>query len=73
MPAMVRQTINDLSPLHSQRLEETLLQKPLIGGARALLDHSALDASEIVRAALSIAAQIDIYTNTNITVEELEC
>ena len=32
-----------------------------------------LDAAEIVRTALEIAAGIDIYTNTNIVVEEMEC
>jgi ATP-dependent HslUV protease subunit HslV len=41
--------------------------------ARALIAHSQLSASEIVRASLEIAAGIDIYTNTNILVEELEC
>ncbi len=41
--------------------------------ARALIAHSSLTASEIVRASLEIAAGIDIYTNTNIVVEELEC
>ena len=41
--------------------------------ARALLRHSALSAPEIVREALTIAAEIDIYTNDKIQVEELEC
>lgn len=44
-----------------------------IAAARALVAHSSLTADEIVRQALEIAAGIDIYTNTNITVEELEC
>ena len=39
----------------------------------ALLSHSTLDAATIVRTSLTIAAGIDIYTNTNIVVEELEC
>ena len=39
----------------------------------ALLGHSTLDAPAIVRAALSIAAEIDIYTNHHLVVEELEC
>ncbi len=43
-----------------------------VAAARALLGHSQLGAAEIVRAALEIAAGIDIYTNTNIVVEELE-
>jgi ATP-dependent HslUV protease subunit HslV len=44
-----------------------------VAAARALVAHSQLTAAEIVRAALAIAAEIDIYTNTNIVVEELEC
>ena len=42
-----------------------------IAAARALKQHSQLSAAEIVREALTIAGQIDIYTNTNIVVEEL--
>ncbi len=41
--------------------------------ARALVEHSALSASEIVRESLKIAADIDIYTNHNIIIEELPC
>jgi ATP-dependent HslUV protease subunit HslV len=44
-----------------------------VAAARALVAHSPLGAAEIVRAALEIAAGIDIYTNTKIVVEELEC
>jgi ATP-dependent HslUV protease, peptidase subunit HslV len=44
-----------------------------VAAARALLKHSALSAGEIVRQSLEIAAGIDVYTNTNITVEELAC
>ena len=44
-----------------------------VAAARALVKHSQLEASDIVRTALEIAAGIDIYTNTNIVVEELEC
>ena len=44
-----------------------------LAAARALLGHSTLDAPAIVRAALSIAAEIDIYTNHHLVVEELEC
>lgn len=40
--------------------------------ARALLRHSNLSATEIVREAMKIAAEICIYTNNNITVEELD-
>src|SRR3954466_3453787 len=39
--------------------------------AKALLEHSALSAKEIVEAALKIAGEICIYTNTNIKVETL--
>jgi ATP-dependent HslUV protease subunit HslV len=44
-----------------------------VAAARALLKHSSLTAAQIVREALEIAAGIDIYTNTNIVVEELAC
>ena len=44
-----------------------------VAAARALRAHSQLSASDIVREALSIAADIDIYTNKNIVVEELPC
>ena len=39
--------------------------------ARAMLDHSELDARSIVKNALGIAASICIYTNSNLTIEEL--
>jgi len=44
-----------------------------VAAARALVAHSTLEAVEIVRLALEIAAGIDVYTNTNIVVEELAC
>jgi ATP-dependent HslUV protease subunit HslV len=44
-----------------------------VAAARALLAYSELSAAEIVRQSLLIAAGIDVYTNTNITVEELAC
>jgi ATP-dependent HslUV protease, peptidase subunit HslV len=44
-----------------------------VAAARALLAHSNLSAVEIVRTALGIAASIDVYTNANIVVEEMEC
>jgi len=44
-----------------------------VAAARALRAHSQLSASDIVKEALSIAADIDIYTNKNIVVEELPC
>lgn len=39
--------------------------------AKALVDHSDLDARSIAEEAMKIAASICIYTNDNITVEEL--
>jgi len=42
-----------------------------LAAARALLEHSTLPARAIVEAALGIAADICIYTNRNLTVEEL--
>ena len=39
--------------------------------ARALLQHSDLSAREIVEKALAIAGDICIYTNHNVTIEEL--
>ncbi|MGE3778131.1 MAG: ATP-dependent protease subunit HslV [Pirellulaceae bacterium] len=44
-----------------------------LAAARALLQHANLAAPAIVRAALQIAADIDIYTNGQIVVEELTC
>ncbi|MCB9727626.1 MAG: ATP-dependent protease subunit HslV [Deltaproteobacteria bacterium] len=40
--------------------------------ALALLRHSSLDAEQIAREAMAIAAGICIYTNTNLTLESLE-
>ena len=40
--------------------------------ARALLDHSDLDARGIVETSLNIAANICVYTNHNLTIEELD-
>jgi len=40
--------------------------------ARALMEHSELDAETIVKSSLNIAASICIYTNTNITIEVLK-
>src|SRR5687768_10321547 len=44
-----------------------------VAAAKALKAHSQLAAAEIVREALKIAGEIDIYTNQNIVVEELPC
>ena len=42
-----------------------------LSAARALLEHTALPAKEVVTAAMGIAADICIYTNDNLTFEEL--
>lgn len=42
-----------------------------LAAARALVQHSTLSASQIVRAALEIAGDLCIYTNRNIHIEEL--
>jgi ATP-dependent HslUV protease subunit HslV len=39
--------------------------------AKALLEHSTLDARSIVEASLRIAGEVCIYTNTSIRVESL--
>ena len=44
-----------------------------VAAARALVAHSNLSAVEIVRKSLEIAAGIDVYTNSNIVVEEMAC
>jgi ATP-dependent HslUV protease, peptidase subunit HslV len=44
-----------------------------VAAARALIGHSELGAADIVRRSLEISAGIDIYTNSNISVEELPC
>ena len=44
-----------------------------VAAARALIRNSTLSAAEIVRKSLEIAAEIDIFTNHNIKVEEMPC
>jgi len=43
-----------------------------LAAARALVRYSDLTATEIAKEALKIASEICIYTNDNITVEELD-
>ena len=43
-----------------------------LSAARAMVRHTEMSAGEIAREALSIAADICVYTNHNIKVEELE-
>lgn len=42
-----------------------------VSAAKALINHSDLSAKEIVQEAMDIAASVCIYTNSNITIEEL--
>ena len=42
-----------------------------LAAARALVAHSNLSATEIVRTALEIAGDISVYSNRNIIIEEL--
>ncbi len=42
-----------------------------LAAARMLIKHTSLGAKDVVRESLQAAAQICIYTNSNITVEEL--
>lgn len=42
-----------------------------LSAARALLRHTTLEAAEIARAAMTIAAELCIYTNDRLTLEEL--
>ena len=43
-----------------------------LAAARALVEHTAMNAREIAFAAMKIAGEICIYTNTNIIIEELQ-
>jgi len=42
-----------------------------LAAGRALLGHTSLDARAVAEAAMGIAAEICIYTNKNLTIEEL--
>ncbi len=42
-----------------------------LSAARALMEHTQLDARQIVESAMKIAGQTCIYTNENFTIEEL--
>lgn len=44
-----------------------------MAAAKALMKHTTLSAAEIVREALTIASDIDVFTNGNIIVEEIPC
>jgi ATP-dependent HslUV protease, peptidase subunit HslV len=42
-----------------------------LAAARALIDQPGLDAEQIARRAMAIAAEICVYTNANLTIEKL--
>jgi ATP-dependent HslUV protease subunit HslV len=44
-----------------------------IAAAKALVAHSDLSAAQIVRRSLEIAAEIDVFTNNSIVLEEMPC
>ena len=44
-----------------------------MSAARALTRHSKLKPADVVRESLTIASEIDVFTNDNIIVEELPC
>lgn len=44
-----------------------------MAAARGLVRHSELSAKEVVAESLKIASEIDIYTNSEIIVEEISC
>jgi ATP-dependent HslUV protease subunit HslV len=44
---------------------------PAMSAARALVAHTTLSAREIVESSMAIAAGIDIYTNSQLTIEEI--
>jgi len=44
-----------------------------MAAARGLVRHTELSAVETVKASLAIAAEIDVFTNDHITVEEIAC
>jgi len=49
----------------------TVTQSFALAAARALMQNTELDAREIAEKSLRIAGQICIYTNDQITIEEL--
>ena len=42
-----------------------------LAAARALMRHTELDARQIVEQSMAIAAELCVYTNDNLTIEEL--
>jgi len=54
------------------RYHDCLLRPDALSAGRAMVKHTDLSAGEIAKEALSIAADICVYTNHNIKVEELD-
>lgn len=44
-----------------------------LSAARALIRHTELSAREIAEASMQVAAEICVFTNTHLSVEELDC
>jgi ATP-dependent HslUV protease subunit HslV len=42
-----------------------------LAAAKALIRHSSLSAADVVQQAMTIASEIDIYTNNNIVIEQI--
>ena len=61
------------SPAGDSGNNDDVLQPEGVRKDKAMADPTTLSPREIVRRSLEIAASIDIYTNTNIVVEELPC
>ena len=47
-------------------------RSPNFASARALVENTELDAASIVRKGLAIAADICVYTNSNVVLEEIK-
>ena len=47
--------------------------RKIVKKLKALVKHSDLSAADIVTESLRVAAEVDIYTNDNIIVEEIPC
>ena len=64
----MREQANRVNPLRYVIIDD---DPSFLEAARALLEGSTLGAREIVERSLNIAAEICIYTNRNLIVEEL--
>ena len=71
MRALNRKLVRDLWHVKSQVIAIGSGGNYAQAAARALIDHTELSAREIVEKALHIAADICVYTNHNLTIEEL--